>query len=260
MDMKIGVISDLHCGDPRRGLTAPGVIRRFARGLKKKRLDAIVLAGDVGEPLFRFTEALDIFIDLGLPVAVLPGNHDVWSTREHSSQDLLEHLLPAETAKRGFTWLETKNLYLRDSGVAIAGSMAWYDYSAAKAGVLREKSDQAFYDTKRAFVKDGYLVNWAWTDLEVCRLLREALIKRLDEAQNQSDITGILLCTHVPIFPQQRIVEHLWDRDPQGDAYYHCWSLGEAVERCTKKLRWVVSGHTHLPKKDWHGCPDGHMI
>ena len=133
--MRIGVISDLHCGDPRRGLTAPGVIRRFARGLKKKHLDAIVLAGDAGEPLFRFTEALDIFIDLGVPVAVLPGNHDVWSTREHSSQDLLEHLLPAKTAKRGFTWLETKNLYLRDSGVAIAGSMAWYDYSACLPGM-----------------------------------------------------------------------------------------------------------------------------
>lgn len=247
--MKVGVLPDLHLG-----ITKPQEVKNIIARLAKTDLSLLVLAGDIGEPLKQFCEALDMFSGLDIEICVLAGNHDLWTTGTNSSQDLWERLLPAETRRRGFIWLEDEVL-IWDS-LAVIGSLAWYDYSG-RPDELRNKSDQAFFDTKGSYVKDGQFVNLPWDDIQFSSILRANFIQRIEQAQSDPKVNDILICTHVPIFREQRVDTPRWNN--RVNTYYANFTLGKTVEQYNK-VRWAIAGHTHSPVRGCHTCPDGRLI
>lgn len=241
---RIAVASDLHF-DERGYLTAPALVREVAEAMIACGADALILAGDIGHPLRNFRSCIDMFAGRGLPVGVVAGNHDVWRDDAYGSRALLEEALPIVVRERGCIWLERDALMLE--GIAVVGSMAWYDYSAAMADL--ELSANYFAEAKPRISNDALWIDWPWTDVEVATTLRSQLIRRLTELEANPDVEGVVVVTHVPLFQQQLL------RNPSNfewsvaNAYFGNLTTGRAVAQFNK-VRVVVSGHLHASIED----------
>ncbi len=248
--MRVAVVADLHVG-----VTPDEAVRRLVDGLRREQAAIVILAGDQGEPLYRFEKALSFFDDVDTDVAVLAGNHDVWHrTGPHSSRELWEQQLPDASARCGCIWLEDE-IVIRGS-VAIVGTIAWYDYSSRAPG-YEEKSNMAFFRTKGAYNNDGNFIDWPWTDIEFADAVGTPFLQRLSTACSQSEVSHVIVITHVPVFPEQKVTVRKWNTG--GDAYYGNWTLGRKIESF-RKVCMVVSGHTHLGVVAKHVTPDGRTI
>lgn len=235
--MRILVTSDLH-----PEVTGAETIRRLVAGIDRESPDAVVLAGDLGNPSHLFESCLAAFLCLECPVAVVPGNHDVWTGNGETSIRLYEELLPEITRSMGFHWLEKEPLILGD-GIAIAGSIGWYDYSAADPAYGLD--DEEIIRQKPRFAMDAMRVDWEHTDKEFAGICRTKLQRQILGLQENPQVERILLATHVPIFEQQ--IERESD-DPEwalGNPYFGHLTMGEMI-RGYSKIHWVVSGHTHV--------------
>ncbi len=237
---RIIVISDIH-----RGLTPPETVEKVFAEICGLKPDAVAVAGDTGEPLNNFTRALDIISAMGIPAAIVPGNHDVWNRNKLiPSRELWETRLPEETTKRGLVYLENESLLVDET--AIVGTIAWYDYSAGdpKGGHTVEE----YKERRREFIGDALYVDWPWDDIEFCKRIETPFRKRLETAQADSDVKHILIVTHSPIFDEQILRKPDDAKWTFSNAYFGNLTFGE-IARGFDKVRTVVSGHTHAGMK-----------
>src|SRR5438094_4330422 len=126
--MRLAVAADLHWGHGPAGDEATLGLRDF---LLRDPPDVLVLGGDVGT-LQHFDECLALFADLPCRKALVPGNHDLWVQDQDPRGDSLEvyrHHLPTVCSLLGFHYLDQGPLLLPEAGLALAGSINWYDYS-----------------------------------------------------------------------------------------------------------------------------------
>src|SRR5262249_39528513 len=121
--MRVAVLSDLHL--PK---TPAAVIEGVIAEIAGFAPTAVVLGGDLGEAANDFQPCLHLFSRRTCPLLVVAGNHDVFPDRV-GSHSLWEEILPDTVRRLGFHWLEGEP-FVHD-GVAVAGTIAWYDYSAA---------------------------------------------------------------------------------------------------------------------------------
>lgn len=240
--MRILLTSDLHLE-----FTGAPLIGRLVAGMAEENPDAVVLAGDLGSPPQLFEECLALFQKLHCPVAVLPGNHDVWVMQGENSERILKEVLPAITRRMGFHWLEDGPMVLGD--LAVAGNVGWYDYSAREPGL--NQTDEDIIARKRHFAMDALRVNWRWNDPEFAALCRARLQKELDALEKDPAIHHVLVATHVPIFEvqiQRRPEDLNWSL---GNPYFAHLTMGKLVEKYAK-VKWVGSGHTHVGRGGNH--------
>jgi predicted MPP superfamily phosphohydrolase len=235
--MTIVVTSDLHLET-----TGKEPIRRMVAGIAPLRPSVIVLAGDLGESAMLFRECLSEFLRLDVPVLALAGNHDLWVNPGEHSLDLFERMLPEATRELGFHWLDGDEPFVLGD-VGIAGSIAWYDYSARDRA--RGHSDAEILEMKPRFAMDAQRVDWGMTDQEFAAGCRARLRRQLDTLEANPAVRRTLVVTHVPIFDNQM------DRRPEddhwtlGNPFFGHFTMGEEVARYSK-VRWVISGHTHV--------------
>jgi 3',5'-cyclic AMP phosphodiesterase CpdA len=235
---RIVVTSDLHLG-----ITSAAQIRSMVDRIGAEQPALTVLAGDIGEPLHEFVACLDLFRGLPGEVAVLAGNHDVWTTDgRNRSQDLFERLLPQAARDAGMLWLEA-DVWQRD-GVAVAGSMAWYDYTAADP-TLPPHPEEYWVELKQRFHPDARFIDWHWSDRELAARLGDGLIGRVARLEADPAVRSIAVVTHVPLFDQQMLRKPHDIRWGTTNAYFGNLTLGQRL-RNVAKLRYVVSGHTHV--------------
>jgi 3',5'-cyclic AMP phosphodiesterase CpdA len=231
--MRIAVTSDLHL--PR---TPPEVIEGVAADMTDYDPDAAVLAGDLGESSADFEPCLALFRRLPCPVLVLAGNHDVFPGRA-GSRELWRHVLPETVRRLGFQWLEGESLVRGD--VAVAGTVAWYDCSAADPAVWA--SPQEFAREKHRFSPDER-IDWAWTDQEFAGVIGQDFLGVLDRLEADAAVKQVVVVTHMPILDCQILP---WPDNPDWGfmkAYFGNLTLGREVVR-RGKVTHVVSGHTH---------------
>lgn len=258
--LRIAFTSDLHF-DVTGSLTPADEVRRVASEIVASQANVLVACGDLGHPLANFRQCLDVIAGRAPLVGIVAGNHDVWRDEHHSSRELFEQLLPAETRERGMTWLEADAIVAER--VAVIGTMAWYDYSAAEPTLGR---DAVYYaSVKPQLSNDAHWIDWAWTDVELGRLLRERLVARLERLEADRNIDRVVIATHVPVFENQL------RRDPTNlawgiaNAYFGNLATGQAILKFPK-VRAVVSGHLHTSLRgviqrprlsDIHACVVG---
>lgn len=246
--VKIIITSDLHLG-----ITQTSTIRDLVNRIADEEPDLIVLAGDIGEGLPLFRECLKLFAGLPGDIAVLAGNHDVWAQENYSSQKLWEHALPEAVQKAGMLWLE-ETAWQRD-GVAVAGSLAWYDYSAADP-TLPSYRPGFFAGLKGIYNRDAEYVDWSWPDREFAARLGTGLCERLAKLETDSGVRNVVVVTHVPLFEEQ-ILRKPDDFDwGFSNAYFGNLTLGRQVLQTSKKVQMVVSGHTHIGRQGQVKRPD----
>ncbi|HEX9037112.1 MAG TPA: metallophosphoesterase [Ktedonobacterales bacterium] len=244
---RVVVASDLHLGITRRE-----TLENLATAIAAERPDLTVLAGDIGEGHSRFRSCLEIFLGLPGDTAVLAGNHDVWACEGLSSVELWERALAAAARAAGMLWLEDE-VWVKE-GLGVAGSIAWYDYSAAAPGLNRSAAFWAA--NKGRYNLDARLVNWPWPDQEFAARVGDGLVERVMRLEEDASVQAILVVTHVPLYEEQM------ERRPHdlnwtiGNAYFGNLTLGARLE-AARKLHGVISGHTHVSRQGWHPRPDG---
>src|SRR5262245_28311236 len=147
--MNLAITSDLHLP-----ITPSSAIRALAYEVAAFGPDAFVVAGDVAESLADLERCLGILKrEVSCPILVLAGNHDLWA-RDAGSRRKWEELISETVRKAGCVWLE-KTTFVKD-GVGVAGSIGWYDYSAADPSV--KLPPEVFAREKRHYNPDGYLL------------------------------------------------------------------------------------------------------
>jgi predicted MPP superfamily phosphohydrolase len=247
---RIVVTSDIHYG-----ITQLDAVEQLIGEIATLKPDAVAVAGDIGEPFPNFTRVLDVIAQLGLPTAIVPGNHDVWNRdRTIPSRELWEKRLPEEAAKRGYTYLENEILLVDD--IAIIGTIAWYDYSAADPPGAYTMEE--FKQRKPEFAGDALFIDWPWDDLEFCRMIEKPFAGRLETAQRDKDVKAILVVTHSPIFEEQILRKPGNINWSFSNAYFGNLTFGKIVSRFDK-VRHVVSGHTHAGMQGVVGKVDGEI-
>ena len=235
----IAVTSDLHY-DVTGALTSPAEVARMLDRIAVNAPDAILVAGDIGHPFANFRGCLDLLRDRFRLVGIVAGNHDVWREESFSSERLWRKELPAAARERGIAWLEQEAM--RFGTLAVIGTAAWYDYSAAEPSLGK---DEAFFAaTKPRISNDAYWIDWRMSDVAFATELRTGLTARLEELESDPAVEQVLVVTHVPVFEQQL------HRNPDdftwsvANAYFGNLRTGQELLRFAK-VRRVVSGHTH---------------
>jgi predicted phosphohydrolase len=191
---------------------------------------------------------------VGCPILVVAGNHDLWK-RDASSRRLWQELLPERTRRTGCIWLEGDAFI--HGGVAVAGTIAWYDYSAADPSI--EASPQTFASEKRYFNLDAALIDWEWSDPEFAALVAGPFLATLDRLEADPAVRQTVVVTHVPLLECQ-MCRKPDDRDwGFSNAYFGNLTLGEQVLR-RRKVTHVVSGHTHVARQGRVATADGRGV
>ena len=243
---RIVITSDLHLG-----ITTREEIEPLVAAISAERPDLTVIAGDIGEGAANIRACLALFHGLPGEITALGGNHDVWALSapwqlgEPGSQEMWERVLPGAVREAGMGWLEEENW--RADGLAVAGSIAWYDYSGAAEGIPPQ-TEEYWVELKRKMHPDAKFINWPWSDRAFATACADALVARMTALEADASVETVLLVTHVPVFREQLVIKPDIPNWGYGNAFFGNLTLGERL-RGMRKLRAVVSGHTHIGVK-----------
>jgi Icc-related predicted phosphoesterase len=240
--MRLAVTSDLHF-DFGGHLTSAEAIEAMVLDLVDSKPDAVVLAGDIAAGFAAFEACLAEFKGLGMPVGVVPGNHDLWRDDPLglSTEALWGGALEEAAERQGLVWLETKSIRVGD--VAVVGSMGWYDYSAVDASIAMSRDELA--RVKSSLNADARKMDWRRKDPDFALELERALLRRIDAASTDPAVRSIAVVTHVPLLEAQMTRKPDDPRWGTSNAYYGNLTTGRAVmER--PKVKAIVSGHSHV--------------
>jgi len=269
--MRVILTSDLHYDVQRSKAPTEAVARRIV----ESGGDVLVLVGDsasadlaILERLFGLFDAFD-----GHKLFV-PGNHEMWVPAGGDSRRRYEEELAGVCARNGVHYLDAGPFYA--NGVAVVGSVGWYDYSfrsAAlkvplrfyqhKVGPGRAEADEKYrhliegYDdlppgSSDIFVRwmDGVRARLGISDVAFTRLLADRLRRHLDEAASRVDRI-IVAIHHVPfaeLVPQTFVVNFVF-----ASAFMGSELFGEIIEEYPQ-VRDVYCGHAHRRKQIRRGA------
>jgi hypothetical protein len=233
---RLAVTSDLHLP-----ITPPATLADLAGAIAEFSPHALVIAGDVAESLKDTAYCLELFRQI-VPCAVwvLPGNHDLWA-RDARSTRLWHQLLPETARQAGCQWLEG-SAFVQD-GVAVAGTIAWYDYSAADPQV---GATPAIYASEKRHVNpDGMYIDWEWNDPQFAALIAQPFLATLDRLEADDSVRQMVVVTHVPVLECQMCRRPDNPRWSFSNAYFGNLTLGQQILQ-RSKVTHIVSGHTHV--------------
>jgi predicted phosphohydrolase len=261
--LRLALTADLHWGIRESGDVAT---RRLLDHLRDRPPDVLVLAGDVGAG-DDFERCLALFADLPSRKALVPGNDDVWVTGDDPRGDsltLYHTHLPALAAAYGFHYLDHGPLLLPGSGLALVGSMNWYDYSwsidrlPAFAPDWEERLRLKLFTRGRH--NDYRYVRWPHTDESFTAEAVGNLEAHLTEALRW--VERAVVVTHHPPFPGLNFPEEgpttldrlLWE------AFSGNRALEDVLARHAAGVALAFCGHTHRAREGTHAGIRGYNI
>lgn len=256
--VKLAFTSDLHLP-----MTPPDVLVTLAQEIAALKPDALAIAGDIGETALdegrrNIEKCLNIFSGLlDCPILVVAGNHDLWAPLQEQvdSAKLWLEDLPRVVEHAGCIWLEGQAHIM--GGIALAGTIAWYDYSAADPSI--HESVESFAKNKRYFNNDAKRLAWPWTDPQFAQMVAVPFLATLDRLEADASVRQTVVFTHVPLLECQMYRKPA-DRDwGFSNAYFGNLTLGEQVLQ-RRKVTHIVSGHTHIPRHAQVKLTDGRTL
>jgi 3',5'-cyclic AMP phosphodiesterase CpdA len=125
--MRLLVTADLHFNHPRSRPLAADLIARMNRAGG----DVLLLVGDTAVADGDALEQCLSRFDFAGPKLFVPGNHELWTTGEVDSYELLQTVLPRRVRELGWHWLQSDPFQV--DNVGFVGTIGWYDYSLAPA-------------------------------------------------------------------------------------------------------------------------------
>lgn len=267
--MLLAVTADLHY--PK---TSNYSLTHLVQAIERHRPDVVVLAGDLGDTSAYTSASVSFFRRLPCPKLVLAGNHDLYpdtglidptapnlltsapqqTLGGTSSASLWQGELRRQIEAQDGIWLED-TVFVR-SPVAIVGTIAWYDYSAADPEL--GYGPEVYAREKRFFSTDDR-INWPWSDLEFADRVSRDFLHRLDEVAARPDVGHIVVISHVPILEEQLVRRPGVKYWGFSNAYFGNLTLGRQVIQ-RDKVCLVVSGHTHYSRRRSFLAPNGRVV
>ncbi|QOV92252.1 metallophosphoesterase [Humisphaera borealis] len=271
--MRLFVTADLHFNHRHSKPLAVEVIARM--NAEAAPGDAVLIVGDTaagdGDDL---EQCLSLFSFTG-PKLVVAGNHELW-TRGPDSHRLFTDELPARVRSLGWHWLEESPVVL-GNGVAVAGSVGWYDYGFAlpHLGIPRRFYEQkispaaATRFTEYAYLLErtddispaGMEVAARWNDGRHVKLHRTdeqflaermaALNRDLTALGADPTVTRVIVGVHhVPLaeLMPPKPPEHVVTGKAFAGAFLGSPAMGAMLRRHAKDSR-VFCGHSHFPAR-----------
>jgi 3',5'-cyclic AMP phosphodiesterase CpdA len=263
MSLRLALTADLHWGHHRRGDDATRLLVDFLRG---RPPDILVVAGDVGSGT-HFSACLDLFAGLPCRKALVPGNHDVWVAPEApcDSQYLYEVELPQVAAAHGFHYLDGGPLVLSGEGLALVGSMNWYDYSWALDSLRQHFPAEEHRLRSKRFTRgrhnDANFVRWPFDDAAFTARVAATFERHLEEALAQAE--KVIVVTHHP--PFRGISFPSTGRTDDVDLLLWAAFGGNArvedlLARHADRIAFAFCGHTHRERDNTLGGIRGYNI
>jgi 3',5'-cyclic AMP phosphodiesterase CpdA len=252
-DLRLAVTADLHWGH-RVGDEATRLLVDF---LYAQPPDVLVLAGDVGAGE-HFAACLALFDGLFCRKALVPGNHDIWVTEDDTRGDSLrvyEEVLPWHCGEHGFHYLDRGPLLLPEAGVALVGSINWYDYSWAIEELRRQAPDWEYRLRHKRFSRgrhnDARFVRWPLDDAAFTARTVETMERHLREAL-ASVSQAVVIVHHPPFYglnyprltPPVTLDGLLWD------AFSGNRRMEDVLTRHAARVPFVFCGHTHRAREN----------
>jgi hypothetical protein len=257
--MRLVATTDLHFNHPTSHRLAEDVIAQINRAGG----DVLLLAGDTAVADGKYLEQCLSQFRFAGPKLFLCGNHELWTTRDDSYR-LFTRELPRRVTELGWQWLETKPLMT--PGVAIVGTMGWYDYSFASPLL---NIPRRFYEAKmspgaaryfgRTDLFDGHRddvpeqskpIMARWNDAKHVKLHRtdeqfvqELLAKLKTHLDSVSGTSKVVVATHLLPFRELLPPSHSlqWEFTK---AYLGSQRLGELILR-HPNVTHAICGHSH---------------
>ncbi len=261
--LRLAVTADLHWGHG-RGDDATLLLRDH---LLLDPPDLLLLGGDLGTE-HRFDACLALFDDLPCARAAVPGNHDVWVTSDDVRGDSLavyQQHLPAACAARNVHYLDHGPLLLPEAGLAVVGTINWYDYSWALDRLRVEVPDYAERLRDKRFSRgrhnDARYVRWPYDDAGFTAAAVTAFERHLSEALAQ--VPRAIVLTHHPAFYGLGFPREGPPSVPDGllwDAFCGNAALERVLEHNAERIAFAFSGHTHRARENQLGPIRGYNI
>ncbi len=263
MSLRLALTADLHWGHHSRGDDATRLLAEYLRG---RPPDILVVAGDVASGP-HFSACLDLFAGLPCRKALVPGNHDIWVAPDAAfdSQYLYEVELPRAAAAHGFHYLDQGPLLIPAEGLALVGSMNWYDYSWALESLRRHFPAEEHRLRSKRFTRgrhnDANFVRWSFDDSAFTAHVAAVLERHLEAALAQT-AKAIVVTHHPPFrgisFPSTGRTD---DVDLLLWAAFGGNSRVEALlARHAERIPFAVCGHTHRDCENTLGSIRGFNI
>jgi 3',5'-cyclic AMP phosphodiesterase CpdA len=262
---RLAITADLHWGVRDAGDAAT---RLLLANLYDQPPDLLVLVGDVGAG-DDFERCLELFDQLSCRKALVPGNHDIWVAEADGRGDSLtvyREYLPGVCARHDFAYLDQAPLVWPEAGLAVAGSINWYDYSWSidkLPSVLPDWEERL--RTKRfsrGRHNDGRFVRWPLDDARFTAEVVATLERHLEDALRQ--VPKALVIAHHPPFYGLNFPRPAEEPINPDALLWDAFSGNRAVEavltRHAARIPFAFCGHTHRARENtWHGIR-GHNI
>jgi hypothetical protein len=238
--VKLAITADLHVP-----ITKLERLTALAREVAAFAPDAFVVAGDLGESFADFERCLKLFREqVQGPIWVLAGDHDCWAWPPYDSRRLWLEKVPQTVHDTGCQYLEGTAFRVGDT--AVAGTIAWYDYSAADPSV--KATALQFAQQKLNHNADALRIDWEWSDPEFAEMVAAPFLATLDQLQAEPGVRRVVVVTHMPLLEGQMHRDSGNASWAFANAYAGNLALGHKV-LARPKVSWVVSGHTHIGKQ-----------
>lgn len=262
--LRIAVTADLHWGVRSAGDAATLLLIEF---LRTDPPDVLVLAGDVGAGK-DFAECLARFADLPCRKALVPGNHDIWVTDDDQRGDSLtvyQQALPQTCLSQGFHYLDGGPLLLPEAGLALVGTMNWYDYSWSLDRLRACLPDWEERLRTKRFSRgrhnDARFIRWPLNDVLFTAQVVAAFERHLQAALHE--VGWAIIVTHHPPFfglnyPAER-AEATPDR-LLWEAFSGNQALEELLKRYAVYIPFAFCGHTHRERENKLGLIRGYNV
>ncbi len=253
--MRLAVTADLHWGHSPKGDAATRELAAWMRGLE---IDALVLAGDIGESLY-FAQCLELFSGLSCRKLLVPGNHDLWvHAPTASSLVRYERELPRIAEAHGFEYLDLSPA-LFPNGEAVVGSINWYDYSFADPSVLEEYPRAEEMYRRKLFPRgdhnDGRFVRLGMPDEDFTVWVVHRLQEQLTALP--ADVERVVCIQHHP--PLEGLFYPTPIRSTEGK-FWLAYTSNRAMQDLVlsdPRIHTAICGHTHAYVECETARPDG---
>jgi predicted phosphohydrolase len=263
-ELRLAWTADLHWGIRPAGDAATELLLEH---LRAEPPDVLVLAGDIGAG-GAFATCLERFAPLPCRKALIPGNHDLWVESDDPRGDSLQvyrEWLPRLCAEYGFHYLDAGPLYLEEAGLALCGSVNWYDYSWSLETLKRRVPDWEERLRSKRFSRgrhnDARFIRWPLDDERFTALVVAALEQRIEEALTR--LERVIVTTHHPPFYALSFPRLLPPVTADGllwDAFTGNRRLESYLESRAERIPFAFCGHTHRAREGRLSATHGYNI